>query len=185
MLNDSGVTQTISLLSGKPGASNIAVDRRTHHTGPGTAVQTISFTESAPGASITRAAHVHLYSSGLRYWVNLSAADARHAASPTTALLNVRLLYTFTGPPKSPFTSSGPLGPFAFDPKMLSLHLPNGQVIAARNYATDKSLVYIMFPVPASYTTGRVYISGHSTNVHNVTFSVPKPISFAATIPAG
>ena len=185
VLSDAGVTQTLSLLTGKPGAANLAVDRRTHHTVAGGAQQTIAFKESAPGASITRTAHVKLYASGLRYWVNLTAGDTRHASSPGTALLNVRLLYTFTGPPKSPFTSSGPLGPFAFDPKMLSLHLPDGRVIAARNYATNKDLVYIMFPVPASYTTGRVYVSGHATNVHNVTFSVPKPISFPVSVAKG
>ncbi len=181
---DTGVTQRISLLTAKPAATNIAVDRRLHHVGNTGGPKGLTFTISAGPDKVTRTARASLLGSDLRYWVR--AGDNRHASSPSTALLFVDLEYSYTEAIKAPFTAAASYGPYGFAPELLKLHLPDGRVVAAGNYSTDKDKLYILFPVPASFTSGTVVISGsEAPNKNGVTLGISGSTTFAVRVTAG
>ncbi len=184
VVTDAGVTQRLSLLTGTPAATNIAVDRRLHHVGNTGGPKGVTFTISAGADKVTRTAQASLQASDLRYWVR--AGDNRHASSPTTALLFVDLEYSYTEAIKAPFTAAASYGPYGFAPELLKLRLPDGRVVAAGNYSTDKDKLYILFPVPASFTSGTVVISGsESPNKNGVTLGISGSYSFAVRVAAG
>jgi hypothetical protein len=112
--------------------------------------------------------------------------DNRHAASTGSALLYVNLEYTYTQPLKSPFTGSSSNGPYGFAPQLLSLRLPNGQVVAAHNYATEANKLYLLFAVPPSFTSGRIVMSGtEPPNKNGVALGLQGAPYFDVRIAAG
>jgi hypothetical protein len=184
VVTDAGVTQRLSLLSGHPAPTNIAVTRRRHHLGNAGGPKAVTFTVSAGPDKVTRKARASLVGSDLRYWVRVG--DNRHASAPSTALLYVDLQYSYTEAIKKPFTAASSYGPYGFDTSLLKLHLPGGKVVAAGNYSTSANKLYILFAVPASFTSGTVVISGHEPpNKNGVTLGISGSTSFAVRVAAG
>ena len=167
-----------------PAATNIAVARRRHHVGNSGGPKVITFTVSAGQDKVTRKARASLLGSDLRYWARVG--DNRHASAPSTALLYVDLEYTYTEAIKKPFTAAASNGPYGFDTSLLKLHLPGGKVVPAGNYSTCADKLYILFPVPASFTSGTIVISGHEPpNKNGVTLGISGSATFAVRVAAG
>ena len=144
----------------------------------------MTFTLAAGGDKASRGAHATLNGTDLRYWAR--AGDQRHAASPSSALLWVDVTYTYTSGVPKPFTGPSARGPFGFAPQLLTLHLPNGSVVHARNYSTTTNGIYILFPVSASFTTATLVISGREpVNKNGVVRGVTGTTSFPISVPTG
>ncbi|MDT4936604.1 MAG: hypothetical protein QOG80_275, partial [Pseudonocardiales bacterium] len=117
----------------------------------------------------------HTTSEGTRLQFWLPAQPKSHPVRTGDAFLFMILTYT---DPNQPGTN------FGFDPELLTLRLPNGTTVQARNISTKSDRLLNVFEVPASFTTGTVIVSG-SEQSNGLTFSVPSAVSFPVSISAG
>ena len=81
-------------------------------------------------------------------------------------------------------TSDEPGKTFGFDPGILSLKLPNGTVVKARNIA-PKGKISDVFEVPADFTSGTVSVSGSEKVSGGITLRVRTAKTFPVTLQAG
>jgi hypothetical protein len=171
-LTDAGYTQTLTLPDGKSGSKNIAVLARNHRTAfiGKTASVPIHLSNGNGSANVTFRASLTFAS--LDFWI--PGHESQHPSSPSRAILSLRLNYT---------DSSSPGKTYGFDPQILRLKLPSGQVLRARNVASGNKINDV-FEVPADYSHGTLQITG-SEKVDGVTLKVTKTKTFAVTIPAG
>ena len=184
VLNDAGYKQTLSLLSGKPGAGNIKVLARTHRqsdvrrTGSVrfTFSQTVGFPDGSSGTSQTGTYTVD----GATLAFSLPSKHVT-ASSTTKALLYVDVGYTV---PQSPGRN------FGFRPETMTF-TPNGEApIRARNVATSADMIYNIFEVPADLTSGTLHIAGSFSTMFvnsnsTYTTTIATPITVPVTFPAG
>lgn len=171
-LTDGGYIQTLSLPDGKPGANNIAVVTRAHRSSFVFKSFSVPVKLSKKGASASLTLHARATLASLDYWI--PGHDTQHASTPKNAILSISLEYTRSG---SATTRYG------FDPQVVQLKLPNGQVIHARNVAASGKIDDV-FEVPANFTKGALQIAG-SERQQGVTLSVKKTSGFTISIPAG
>jgi hypothetical protein len=170
ILNDGGFKQTLSLPAGKAGTTNIAVLARKHRyvAIAKSANVPIHLSNGTNSANVTFRATVT--SAALDFWV--PRHTDKHPTNTASALLSVDLSY------KDPDS-----GTFGWDPELLKLHLPNGTVVAAQNIAAAKH-IFIVFQVPAGFTTGTLAIGGSEVS-QGITLKVSKVARFTISIPAG
>jgi hypothetical protein len=171
-MDNGGFRQTLSLPDGKPGSDNIAVLARSHLEGAVHKKVTITGQVSNGAASGTVTMHARVSSANLDFWApgheSVHAPDSRHA------LLTTDLGYT---DPQQPGKW------FGFDPGLLRLRLPNGQLLRPRNIAR-KNRIFNVFTVPAGFTRGTIIVGG-SERIDGITFRIPKPVNFPVAFPAG
>lgn len=172
-LVDGGITQTLSLPDGKPGPNNAQVLLRKNTTTVLSQQFPVPFRVADSRTSVKVTVTARASNAELSFWP--PGHEGTHASSGSKAILFVRLNYT--DPTQKNQT-------FGFDPPLLRLRLPSGQIIPARNIATDPTKVYNVFEVPADFTTGQVQITG-SEKVGGTTVTVITPRTFTVTIPAG
>jgi hypothetical protein len=72
---------------------------------------------------------------------------------------------------------------YGFEPALLRLQLPGGQMLRPRNIAKG-DLVYNVFTVPATFTCGRLRVAG-SERVDGLNLQIVRTTSFQISIPAG
>jgi hypothetical protein len=184
VLTDAGYKQTLSLLSGKPGAGNIKVLARAHRQSDVrkkggvrfTFSQTVGFPDGSSGTSQTGTYTVD----GATLAFSLPSKHAK-ASSTNKALLYVDVGYTV---PQSPGRN------FGFPPETMTFTPKGGAPIKARNVATSTDMIYDIFEVPADLTSGTLHIAGsfttkfvNSSNTYITT--VATPITVPVTFPAG
>ena len=172
-LTDHGVTQTLALPDGSPGSNNLLVLARTHRTaliGKTFAVP-IRLVRGSQTVNLTFHASASLAS--LDYWP--PANTSLHPSAPNKGFLTVRVNYT---------DSEDPGKTFGFDPGILTLKLPGGSVVHARNIA-PKGKISDVFEVPANFTSGTVSISGSEKVSGGITLRVLSAKSFPVTLQAG
>jgi uncharacterized protein DUF2510 len=167
-----GVSQTLSLPDGKPGANNIAVLTRTHHSAFLFRSFSVPVKASKGHASTGLTFHAQATVAALDYWV--PGHTNRHASSPHNGILSVALTYT----------RKGASGRFGFAPGLLRLRLPDGRVLGAHNVASAGH-VDDVFEVPANFTRGTLQITGSTKASGGVTLRVTKTASLTVSIPAG
>ncbi len=170
-LKDGGFTQTLSLPAGKPGASNLAVLARRHRTATVRKTASIPVHLSNGGGSADVTFHARMSVAALDFWI--PGHETRHAIDGRHAILSTNLVYTDSG---SPGTIYG------FEPALLRLKLPNGQVIRARNVATGNR-IFDVFTVPATFTRGTLQITG-SERVDGIDLRIGKTVSIPISFPA-
>lgn len=184
VLNDGGYKQTLSLLSGKPGAHNIKVLARSHRHSDvrksGTVrfaySQTVGFPDGSSGTSQTGTFTVD----GAMLAFRLPSKHVK-ASSTSKALLYVEIGFTV---PESPGRN------FGFPPATMTFRPTGGGSIKARNVATAADRIYNIFEVPADLTSGTLRVAGSSTTTFvnsssTYTTTIATPISLLVTFPAG
>ncbi|MHA3704300.1 hypothetical protein ACXR2U_19175 [Jatrophihabitans sp. YIM 134969] len=171
-----GVKQSLSLLTGKPGTSNIAVLARDNRFGSFTPPRSFAFTETGGGASASRPCTLSGSVAGLFYWAD--DEGTAKAGAPGNAILETDLKYTFSTDSPPPFTGSSAGDSATFEPSHLVLTLPGGQKTQAKLVANRT-----VFEVPAGFTEGTITVGGAYTNSNGITFTVTTPVSFKVSIP--
>ncbi|HEY7047764.1 MAG TPA: hypothetical protein VH373_11130, partial [Jatrophihabitantaceae bacterium] len=183
VLNDAGVKQTVSLLSGKPGGKNIAVYARSDRTQTlfrsGHFTFRFSQTVVLPNGSeaTTQAGNYVATVASLRYSI-----PSKHATASRTsdALLYIDIGYT---------VAASPGKDFGFPTNMMTFTPTGGRPIKARNLASA-GLIYNVFEVPANLTTGTLQIAGAfrskftntgATYTTTLTAPIKVPVSFPAS----
>ena len=180
MLTDGGITQTFSLLTGKPGTDNIAVLARTHRS------DTINQTghrdlQLLDQGRVRRPRHRRRRQAATVALGGCHAGLSRrhergHRQRPDKALLIPDVVYT----------GSHDGGPYGVDTALLTFTPTGGAAIPARNISTDATKIRNVFEVPAGITTGTLTIGGTATETFSsgggtYTLTVATPMSFPIT----
>jgi len=173
VLKDGGYTQTITLPSGNLGASNLAVLTRSNRLESTQRNGDVGVSFSDANGSASTTFHATLYGAKLDFW--FLGNIKQHASKPGDALLFVHMNYT---------DPQAPGGPYGFDPGFLTLKMPNGVIVHARNLAPDPNKVADVFEVPATFTSGTVVVTGSFVQ-DGVTATVTAPASFPVSFAAG
>ena len=172
-LDDGGFSQTLSLPDGKPGAENLAVLSRSHRQASAVRSVTVKTRISNGSASANLNLHARMREARVDFWA--PGNSAVHAPDGRHALLTTDLTYTDPNQPGDVF---------GFEPALLRLRLPTGQLIKPRNVARHKNKVYNVFIVPAGFTKGTLVVAG-SERVGGVTLRIVKVTNFPISISAG
>jgi hypothetical protein len=184
VLNNGGYTQTLSLLSGRPGAGNIKVLARSHRHSDvqrsGSVrfrfSQTVGFPDGSSGTSQTGKYTVD----GATLAFSLPSRHVK-ASSTSKALLYIEVRYTV---PQSPGHN------FGFPPETMTFTPAGAAPLKARNIATSADLIYDIFEVPANLTSGTLHVAGSFTSKFvnsssTYTTMVATPITVPVRFPAG
>ena len=148
---DAGVEQRLSLLTGAPGAGNLQVLGRVNRLAELNAAQQLEGTLSAPGrVSAPFPFTVTLARASLQWYGG--PGGVKVPSAPDRALL---VLDATLAVPDSP--------PSAVPVELLSLTLPDGQVLRAVDLNDDPAFVLPAFEVPADLTTAVVGFQGAAT----------------------
>jgi len=171
VLNDSGTTQAISLLTGRPAADNPAVTVRAHLSDRPDASRSVKvrLTTAAGSGTVTGTFTVRQVS--LSYW---TAAGTR-CPRPDAAWLHVGAMLKLDGDKQFYGAESG----------LVWVTVPGGGKVGTSNGAADPAhQVDDVAQVPASLTRGTVLLSG---TVHTAkgTLTVLGPVSVPFSIAAG
>ncbi|MBB3677857.1 hypothetical protein [Modestobacter versicolor] len=151
VVDDAGVQQRLSLLTGAPGTGNLQVLARTNRTAEVNAAPQLVGTLSAPDrvaaqfpftVTVTRAT--------LAWWAG--PGGAKQPADPGRAFLVVDVALAIPDTP-----------PGAVPIEYLSLLLPDGTVLRAADLADDPAFVLPAFDVPADFTAGMLLFGGVAT----------------------
>ncbi|HTZ44702.1 MAG TPA: hypothetical protein VMB79_12645 [Jatrophihabitans sp.] len=171
LLTDSGTTQSISLLTGRPAATNPAVTVRQHvrqQLGANRPVRVRLKTAAGTG-ELTGTLTVRQLS--LSYW----AADGSHCSQPDRAWLHVGAVLKLDGDRQAYGAEAG----------LLSVTLPGGTPQHSRNAAPDPaSAVDDVVEVPASIGAGTLSFAGTVTTDKG-TLTVVTPLTLPFRFPAG
>ncbi len=187
VLTDSGIKQTFSLISGKPGATNVQVLARKNRSATVSQTQSatynystkVVFTDHSTGT--TQTASIVLAGVTLVYRDDVNAVSA---SAVDKAFLIPDIVYT----------GSHDGGPYGIDTSLLTFTpgtgASAGAAITAKNISTDPSKIRNVFEVPADVTTGTLTVGGTATETFSggpgtYTLTVAAPISFPVSIPAG
>jgi hypothetical protein len=173
-LTDSGVTQRLSILTGKPSAGNVAVLRRADRSVRINASGTATAHVNARGTPFDAHLTLHAYSAYLGYFLPSRHA---HPRSPDKAFLQIDVCYQ-----SADFVDSKTCHGFRSTDQ--SIALTGGGVIPARDLdprSNDSST--IVFEVPATFTSGTLRISGSESSSDGWSMTVAQPYSLKITIP--
>jgi hypothetical protein len=165
-LTDAGYIQTLSLPNGTAGPHNLVVLNRTHRTvsAARSVAVPVTISNGVNSANLTFRAKSGL--AGLDFWA--PGHENSRPTKTTDALLSMRLTYT---DPQDPGKE------FGFDPELVTLKLPDGRTVSARNIASPGK-IFNVFQVPATFTTGTIVVGG-SERTEGLTLKVNQPASFA------
>ncbi len=171
VLTDSGLKQSISLLTGAPNAGNPAVTARTHTS------QTLAMTKPVRVRLTTSAGTgtldgtLTLRAVSLSYW----AADGSHCETTDRAWLHLAATVKLDGDKQAYGAESG----------LLTVTVPEAGTLAVRNAAGDPAQqVDDAVQVPAALTAGSLTYSG-TVQTAKGTITVLTPVTVRFDIPAG
>jgi hypothetical protein len=172
MLDDSGTAQSLSLLTGAPGAANPALASRINRSVRLDLARPVTVrVQGRKGAAGLTSGVISFGQVSLSYW----APNGSHPADPGNAFLHVLATVRLTGDPQ----------PFGAEAALISVMLPGGRPITARNAAADPvHQVDDVVEVPVDVTSGTLRYSGTVTNSLG-TVTVVTAVSVPFTIPAG
>jgi hypothetical protein len=184
VLNDSGFNQSLSLLTGKPASTNIAILGRRYRvptskftTYPDTFTYSpsVGFADNTDGTSETGVASVSYL--GLQYQETLGTQTV-HASSNTAALLVMDIDTT---------KSHTPAGPFELQPGFITF-TPAGGIPLPAKALTDGTHLLSYLEVPANITAGTLTLGGSVQELYSDFLGVYQvslatvsiPVEFAA-----
>src|SRR3954468_3624211 len=148
VVDDAGLQQRLSLLTGAPAEGNLQVWARTNRTAEVNASQQLAGTLSAPG----RVSAPFPFAVGVGRASLQWSANGKQAAGADRALLVIDVSLAIP-----------PGGPGAVPVEYLSLTLPDGTVVRAVDLNDDPAFVLPGFDVPAGFTTGTLTFAGVGT----------------------
>ncbi|MGI8666263.1 MAG: hypothetical protein ACR2N4_09560 [Jatrophihabitans sp.] len=171
VLTDSGLKQSISLLTGKPESTNPQVTVRTHTE------QTLAVSKAIRVRLTTKAGSGQLGGTltvqavSLTYW----GSDGTPCQSPDRAWLHVRATVRFDGDRQA----------YGVESALISVTLPEAGKLDAHNAAADPSRqVDDVVDVPASLSAGSLTYAG-TVKTAKATVTVLTPVTIGFDIPAG
>jgi len=171
VLTDSGMKQSISLLTGQPAAANPAVTARSHLSQQLTVTRPIRVLLKTAAGAGQLGGTLTLRALSLTYW----AADGTQCGGRDRAWLHIAATVKLDGDRQ----------PYGAEAGLLSVQLPGSGKLAARNAALDPSRqVDDVIDVPASATTGQVSYAG-TLRTSKGTITVLTPVTIPFDIPAG
>jgi len=174
-IDDNGTNQSMSLLTGAPAATNIAVLKR---SGQSRYVEinkgSVISARVTAGAATTHGTYpVELRNANLGYFV---PGDTRHVPGLDRALLFVSVCSTAL-----PLTdeTGEPYSCFSLGPSELSLTPTGGSPISATVYGIDN----YAFNVPATFTSGTLTVDGTRHLSNGSTVTITRPYTFTISFP--
>jgi hypothetical protein len=184
VVDDEGLTQSISLLDGKPGKDNVLLFTRSNRDGTtpvsASGVLTfkpkVKFDDGSSGTSETARVTVNKVELFYRTPVGEKQVTAR---SPRNALMHVSVTYD----------GAHEHGEYGFPSSMVTFTPSGGKAVRARNLSLDPdNKIYSTFEVPADVTSGTLTVSGainqtYSGGDGHYRFGVKHPISMKISIP--
>jgi hypothetical protein len=171
VLTDSGMKQSISLLTGQPDQANPAVTVRTHLSQQLAVTRPIRVRLKTAAGTGQLDGTLTLRALSLTYW----AADGSQCGGRDRAWLHIAATVKLDGDRQ----------PYGAEAGLLSVQLPGSGKLPARNAAIDPSQqVDDVIDVPASATTGQVSYAG-TLQTSKGTITVLTPVSIPFDIPAG
>jgi hypothetical protein len=161
---DAGITQRMSLLTGKPGPDNLAVLQRTDRIdGALDYAHAVATVDS--NVRFTAHLDVSFSSARLGYFTPYSL----HASGPSKALVYVDICY-------SSQDFDDPTACHSFRGTDLTLKPKGGKAIVGRN-ASPNDDDYVVFEVPASFSEGTLTVTG-SEHTSGFSMDVTTPCHF-------
>ncbi|MEI4270295.1 hypothetical protein TEK04_01045 [Klenkia sp. LSe6-5] len=170
---DDGVTQTLSLVDGTPGADNLQVTTRDNRASATPGTQSLPGTISRDGLSAD-ATYTLEVSSARIGWYTATDISATPPA-PDRAFL---VLQDYLTADNASFIAGKPPS------SLYTLTLPDGTVVAGQNLSPDPNLVATAFDVPAGFTDGTITFGGSGALADGSTLTFPEQRTFPVTIPA-
>jgi hypothetical protein len=168
VLKADGLTQTLAVPSGRPGAGNVAVLARSHRQAPLKVSQPLTVA-LGPGAPIQGS--LTATEAVLGYWAR---AGQNHAASTDRAYLTVDL--SFSAPNQAQA--------LAIDAALLTLTPTGGSPMKAVDLDPSDQ-VYAAFEVPADFTGGVITVGGSETTPAGLTLAISQPVNVPIGFQAG
>lgn len=171
LLDDSGVTQSVSLLSGKPSSTNPVVCTRTNRTAVVNATRDVTLRVKSGKSEVGMTSGTLTVSQvTLSYW----GQNGSHPGDPRRAYLHIEARVTLPGDKTGYGAEAGLLSVIA-----------GGTSARARNLAPDTTTeVDDVVEVPAGLTSGVIDYSGTLTTSKG-TITVSTPVSIPFRIAAG
>jgi len=169
VLTDSGVKQSISLLTGQPGAGNPALTARTNRTAALAVTKDITVKIAGPAGSGITSGRISFTGVSLSYW----CADGSHASRPDRAFLHVMATVRLDGDSHD----------YGVEPGLLAATATGGQVSMSRNASADStSQIDDVIEVPANIVDGVISYSG-TVKASKGTITVVTPVTVPFRIP--
>jgi hypothetical protein len=172
LLDDSGVTQSLSLLTGSPSSANPIVCARKHRSAAVNVTKNVTVRVKS-GSSPVGMTSGTLTVSGvsLSYW----GQNGHHASNPEFAFLHIAATVKLAGDKQA----------YGADAGLLTVAVGGDAPLRAHNAAADTtSEVDNVVEVPATTTSGLIRYSGTVTTSRG-SIEVSTPVSVSFTIPAG
>jgi hypothetical protein len=171
VLTDSGLQQSISLLTGQPGPQNPQLAARSHTTADLAASRAIRVRLQTSAGAGTLTGTLMVRRVALTYW----AANGNQCSRPDRAWLHVAAVVRLDGDRQA----------YGAEAALLQVTLPGGARLAAVNGAADPATqVDDVVDVPASLTSASLTYTG-SVRTGRGTLTVLTPITLPFTILAG
>jgi hypothetical protein len=170
VLTDSGLKQSVSLLTGKPDANNPAVTVRSHDRQRLNIARQIRVQLKTSAGTGVLAGTLLVRQVSLSYW----AADG-DCPRPDRAWLHVGAVLRLEGDKQ----------PYGAEPALISVTLPGAGKLVSANAASDpRTGVDDVVEVPASLTEGSLTFAGTARTAKG-TLTVLTPVTVSFEIPAG
>jgi hypothetical protein len=170
VLTDSGVKQSISLLTGQPGTGNNALTARTNRTATLAVTKDITVKIAGPAGSGITSGRISFTGVSLSYW----CADGSHASRPDRAFLHVMATVRLDGDSHD----------YGVEPGLLTATATGGQVSMSRNASADStSQIDDVIEVPANIVDGTISYSG-TVKASKGTITVVTPVTVPFRISA-
>jgi len=170
VLTDSGVKQSISLLTGQPGTGNPALTARTNRTATLAVTKDITVKIAGPAGSGITSGRISFTGVSLSYW----CADGSHASRPDWAFLHVMATVRLDGDSHD----------YGVEPGLVAATASGGQVSRSRNASSDStSQIDDVIEVPANIIDGTISYSG-TVKASKGTITVVTPVTVPFRIPA-
>ncbi|MEO7285316.1 MAG: hypothetical protein ABI140_00170, partial [Jatrophihabitantaceae bacterium] len=171
VLTDSGVKQSISLLTGQPAGTNPMVTSRQHLNQRLSVSRPVRVRLKTSAGSGLLDGMLTVRTLSLTYW----AADGSRCSSADRALLHIAATVKLDGDRQ----------PYGAEAGLISVTLPESGRLTARNAASDPGKqIDDVIEVPASITSGTLSYAG-TLKTSKGTITVLTPITVPFNIPAG
>jgi hypothetical protein len=169
-LTEGGTTQSISLLTGKPAATNIALGTRTNRADDSRASHHVSIHLAKGGVTADAGATIGYAGAKLEY----TAPNKTYPSNHASALLFVDVTITHDGETTD----------YGLNPGLVTMTIPGSHQLHAVNKASAADHVYLMIQVPATFTRGTLHIGG-SVVEDGITETFRSTATFTVSIKAG
>ncbi len=171
VLTDSGVKQSISLVTGQPDSANPTVTVRAHDRQVLNASRPVKVRLQTKAGAGTLTGTLSIKQVSLSYW----AADGTKCPQPDKAWLHVAATLRLEGDKQA----------YGAEPSLVTVTVPGAGRLTSSNAAADPTTeVDDVVEVPADLTTGTLTFAG-SVKTSKGTLTVLTPTNLAFAIPAG